>query len=87
MPALEEKIEKRVKNKPSDDCILASLFTQVVRPTDIVKTSCVNVYGDRYRINIWTSIPHPFMPVNGRITASYFAKVDSLGGVTILASN
>lgn len=87
MQAVEEKVEKKTKAKPSEENILTSLFTQVVKPTDIVKISCVNVYGDRYRINIWTSIPHPFMPVNGKITASYFVKVDSIGGVTIIANN
>lgn len=80
----EEKVEKKSSKKPEESAILASLFTQVVKPDDVVKVAAINVYGDRYRINVWTSVPHQFMPNLCRITASYFAKVDPDGGVTLL---
>ena len=84
MTMTEEKVEKRGSKKPEESAVLASLWTQVVKPDNLIKAAAVNVYGDRYRINVWTSVPHPFMPNAGRITASYFARVDADGGVTIL---
>lgn len=87
MTELEEKVEKKTKKKPSEDAILTSLFTQVVKPSDVVKISCVNVYNNRYRINIWTSVPHAFMPKNGKISVSYFVTVDVDGSVTIISKN
>lgn len=86
MTIAEAKVEKKYKVKPSEDEILASLFMQVEKPNDIIKMSCLNVYGNCYRINIWTSLHHPFIPNYGKITSSYFVKENN-GSITIVATN
>jgi len=86
MAIAEAKVEKKNKIEPSENAILASLFKQVEKPNDIIKMSCLNVYGSCYRINIWTSLHHPFIPNYGKITSSYFVKENN-GSVTIIASN
>lgn len=86
MATAEAKVEKKYKVKASEETILASLFTMVEKPNDIIKMSCLNVYGNCYRINIWTSLHHPFIPNYGKITSSYFVKENN-GSITIVASN
>ena len=86
MAIAEAKVEKKYNVKPSEDALFASLFKQVEKPNDIIKMSCLNVYGSCYRINIWTSLHHPFIPNYGKITSSYFVKENN-GSVTIIASN
>ena len=68
--------EKKTKSKLDEKDILAQLFEQVPAVTNVIKTSVVNVYENRYRINIWKGVDHPFMPKNGFIAASYFVIVE-----------
>ena len=79
------------KEKPADKSeniseanVLNLLYTQVVKPENIIKESVFNVYGDRYRINLWTEVYHAFIPKAGTITKSYFCQVNSKG-LTILS--
>lgn len=80
----EEKVEKKASKKPEESAVLASLWTQVVKPSDVVKVAAINVYGNRWRVNVWTAVPHQFMPNMCRISSSYFVSADADGGVTIL---
>jgi hypothetical protein len=42
------------------------------------------VFSNRFRINIWQSIDHPFIPNAGKIAASYFVSVEKDGEVTVI---
>jgi hypothetical protein len=65
----------KTKNvKFSEKEVLEKLFSKIGNPVDAIKISCVNVFSDFYRINIWHSINHPFLPNAGIISASYFFK-------------
>jgi len=83
MTATEDKPEVK-KDKISDGAILEQLYKQVHRVEDVIQTSVVNVYSNRYRINIWQSVGNPFIPKLGKIVASYFVCVDERGKLKIL---
>lgn len=83
MTAIEGKPEVK-KNKISDGTILEQLYKQVDRIEDVIQTSIVNVYSNRYRINIWQSVGSPFIPKLGKIVASYFVCVDEQRKLKIL---
>lgn len=83
MTATENKPESK-KDKFSDGAILDALYRQVDRFEDIIKTAVVNVYANRYRINIWQSVGNPFIPKLGKIVASYFVCIDERGKLKIL---
>lgn len=51
------------------------LFRQVDRPKNTVQVRVVNVYEDRYRINVWVSVVEDGLNKN-KIGASYFAHFD-----------
>ena len=62
--------------KISEDDVIDLLFKQVQKPKNCIKIKAVNVYGNRYRINIWTVVHEDGFDKN-KITQSYFAIVDS----------
>lgn len=79
--------EPKVKSsKISNDQITELLFQQVEPVANLMKTVVVNVYDNRYRINVWQNVFHPFMPNCGVIAASYFVKVEN-GKIEILGSS
>lgn len=63
---------KANKKTVDNEVILGLLFKQVPKVKNTLKTVVVNVYADRYRINIYQVKEHPFMPNCGFIAASYF---------------
>ena len=79
MTATKEKPTSEKVSKPTDEQVLNLLYTQVVKPENVIRESVFNIYGDRYRINIWTAVDHPFIPRAGKITQSYFCIVDKDG--------
>lgn len=83
MTSMENKPEVK-KDKINDGAILEALYKQVDRVEDVIKTSVVNVYANRYRINIWQSVGNPFIPKLGKIVASYFVCIDERGKLKIL---
>jgi hypothetical protein len=83
MTSIENKPEYK-KDKVNDGAILDLLYKQVDRVPDTIKTAVVNVYANRYRINIWQSVGNPFIPKLGKIAASYFVSIDEKGKLKIL---
>lgn len=75
MTDIEEKKIVKKETKLSDEDILLQVFIQKGRPKDVIKTAVVNVFDNRYRINVWQSINHPLLPKAGKIVASYFVIV------------
>jgi len=76
MTSMENKKDsKNKKPRLSDEDILTQVFIQCGRPKDIIKTAVVNVFDNRYRVNVWQSINNPFLPKAGKIVASFFVIV------------
>jgi hypothetical protein len=85
MTATKEKPVSEKASKPTDQEILGLLYTQVVKPNDVIKEVVVNIYENKYRINIWTEVYHAFIPNAGKISQSYFCVFDKKG-LTIIQS-
>lgn len=66
---------KKVKPKV-DKVILNNLSKLVTFPDSPIKCEAINVYDDRWRVNIWTSGDN-----NAKIEGSWFVVADSLGAV------
>lgn len=79
MNMTKEKMYKDNENyntknsKPSESLIASLLFKQVEEPKNIVKLKIVNVFDNRYRINIWTEKVEEGL-IKYKITQSYFAR-------------
>ena len=72
----KEDMEKNetVATKISDEQILDFLFKQVEKPKNYFKIKVVNVFGTRYRINVWSKIEEEEL-TKCKITHSYFIRV------------
>lgn len=86
MTSMEDKPVKAGRPKIADSAILYNLYNIVDRVENTIKESVVNVYADRYRVNIWKGTDNPFLPKAGTIAASYFISVDASGKIKILNS-
>ena len=68
----------KTKNKPED--VLQALMDLPKVKEDLfgnlplMKESVVNVFDDKWRINLWVSIHNPVVPNAGLILKSYFVK-------------
>lgn len=51
------------------------LFLQTERPKNLHEVKIVNVFEDRYRINVWVRVEEGGYEKN-KIAASYFARYD-----------
>jgi len=76
MSTVAEPVVKSKKEKLDNDAIIALLFKQVPAVSNILKNVVINVYDNRYRINIYQRKEHQFLPNCGFIAASYFVKVE-----------
>ena len=70
-----ESSPKKFKPKV-DKVILNNLSKLVTFPDSPIKCEAINVYDDRWRVNIWTSGDN-----NAKIEGSWFVVADSLGAV------
>ena len=60
---------------PIDVCSL--LFKQIEKPKNLETCKAVNVYDNKYRVNVYTRSHDDFWDVDKvRITQSYFAKLE-----------
>lgn len=59
----------------NDELIKSLLFKQVERPKGLVNVKAVNVFENRYRINLWVQLEENGL-TNTKIAASYFAVLD-----------
>jgi len=65
---------KENSNLPVDVCGL--LFKQIEKPLNLVHCKAVNVYNDRYRINLYTRKYNELYDLEQtRISESYFCKL------------
>lgn len=83
MTSLEDKPVKLKKQTLTESEILSEVYIQQGKPDDVIKAVAVNIFENHYRVNIWQSIKHPFMPKAGKIVASYFVTVYDSGEVVI----
>jgi hypothetical protein len=75
------------KNKPSKietkedivEAILQVAFDDGIKLRTLLRVTCVNVFGNKWRINLWTSINNPVVPNAGHIVKSYFVKCGDKG--------
>ena len=62
----------------SEDEIKDMLFKQVEKPKGLVSVRAVNVFDNRYRINLWVQREEDGL-TKTKIGASYFAVIDGEG--------
>lgn len=61
------------------------LFKQIDKPKNFEMCKAINVYDNKYRINVYTRVYDEFRDIEKkRITHSYFARVDK-DKLTIIA--
>lgn len=75
MNTLQEKIEQQAKLKV-DKVILHNLEKLVTFPTGIVKYQAINVYDNKWRVNLWTVGDN-----NARVESSWFVEAAHDGEV------
>lgn len=75
MTTVEEETKKKKKPVLSEADILAEVYRQKGKPDNIIKAVAVNVFDNRYRVNIWQSLNNPILPKAGKIVATYFVIV------------
>lgn len=79
MPMTKEKLYKEKEDifekeiKPSEELIQSLLFKQVEKPKNVTRVKIVNVFDNKYRINVWVEIFEDNLTKN-KIAQSYFAK-------------
>lgn len=70
--------------KTNDGDVCGLLFKQVDRPLGYLMCKAINVYDDRYRINVY--VKTDVEGIEGkRIADSYFCKLDEHNNLTILS--
>ena len=75
-------VNQITKNNTDDVCSL--LFKQVDRPLRYLMCKAINVYDDRYRVNVYTKTD--IDGIEGqKIAHSYFCKWDEHNNLTILS--
>ena len=68
-------MKKKNEHPMVDVCTL--LFKQRTRPRNLETCKAINVYDNRYRINVYTRSRCPIYDIEQvRITQSYFAKLE-----------
>lgn len=77
-----QKMQEPKLYLPTKDIIEKLLFEQVERPNRIANIQIVNVYENRYRINIWVKYEQDNLE-KVKIGASYFAFYKSDGTLQI----
>ena len=63
------------KNEVNEDEIKNMLFKQVDRPKGLLSVKAINVFDNRYRINLWVQVEEDGL-TKTKIGASYFAIID-----------
>ena len=78
-PAVAKDFEE-----PKDICSM--LFKQVQKPERYMMCKAMNVYDNKYRINVYTKHEEDGL-TKQRISNSYFAKLNETGSLEILMGN
>lgn len=79
---------KKTKSKPTEEEVLSAVLSHAkgrdgVETQTLIRKTCVNVFDDKWRVNLWVGINNPVVPNAGRIVKSYFVKFEN-GGLEIL---
>jgi hypothetical protein len=61
--------------KLNDELIKSLIFKQVERPRGLIAVKAINVFENRYRINLWVEYEEESV-TKRKIAASYFAVLD-----------
>ena len=70
----EEKVKEEKKNSNNEVLVEKLLFQQAKKPKNTVQVKVVNVYENRYRINVYVGIEENGFYKN-KIDSSYFVKL------------
>lgn len=83
---IEDFPVKKVDNWDQSEDLCCLLFKQVEKPKHYMMCKAVNVYDNKYRINVYTRHEEEGL-FKQRISNSYFAKVTETGSLEILMGN
>lgn len=59
--------------------VLELAYKDGINLESLIRTTCVNVFGINWRVNLWVGINNPIVPNAGRIIKSYFVKCGDKG--------
>ena len=72
-----------MKSLPVDACYM--LFKKIEKPSNFEMCKAINVYDNKYRINVYTKNHDPIYDIDKvRITESYFCRITN-NELTIIA--
>lgn len=79
-----ETMAKKRREEPTEtppdytQSVVAAVFKGLGRPNDLLKVTCVNVYHNRYRVNVFR---HTEEDNRNHITDTHFIIYDAEGGI------
>jgi hypothetical protein len=81
LPEVEQGLKMTKKKKVDPDSVVALAHLTWGIPKNHFKTDVHHVFGDNWRINIWTSVDSDCIVIRKRITQSYFITISDNNGV------
>jgi len=82
-PKVEEHTHQRASKSMQPDDVCCLLFKQVQKPQNYTMCKAINIYDNKYRINVYTKHEEDGF-IKQRIYDSYFVKVNETGSLEIL---
>lgn len=79
--ATEEKKKVKLEGQNLSDTIRSNVFKALGKPENMVRINLVNVFDNRWRMNIWTKISESGGIIRAQISDSFFLHVDEQGGI------
>ncbi len=75
---------KKPKPKTTPEEVLVALMElpsvrKTIGDANIIREAVINVFENKWRINLWESMNNPIIPNAGRILKSYFVKFSDYG--------
>lgn len=75
-PSSTSTVDTNIRGKKLEENEIPSLlFAQVEKPKNLYAVKAINVFDNRYRINVWVEIKEDGL-TKRKIGASYFAVLD-----------
>lgn len=79
-------MSREIPSRDNHENVCGLLFDQIDRPKNLEKCWAINVYSNKYRVNLYTKSYDDFWDVDRvRITESYFCRLSDDGKLTIVA--
>jgi len=85
-PKTENHPHRRASDNIVSDDVCCLLFRQVEKPEHYMMCKAMNVYDNKYRINVYTKHEEEGL-AKQRISNSYFTKLNETGSLEILMGN